>query len=97
MTRNLLYIDVERANLVVFRAAFGEHFNLLEASSAEEALELFTTHDVPVMVADQCMPDITGVELCEIVERNFPCTIRTILTGYTDSDAMMEAINEGQV
>lgn len=49
------------------------------------------------MVADQRMPDITGVELCEIVERNFPCTIRTILTGYTDSDAMMEAINEGQV
>lgn len=97
MTRNLLYVDDERANLVVFRAAFGEHFEILEATSAAEALELFKANEVPVMVADQRMPDVTGVELCEIVKRDYPHTIRMILTGYTDAEAMMEAINKGQV
>jgi signal transduction histidine kinase len=43
------------------------------------------------------MPDVTGVELCEIVKREYPQTIRMILTGYTDPDSMMEAINKGQV
>lgn len=47
--------------------------------------------------ADQRMPDITGVELCETVKREHPHTVRMILTGYTDSDAMMEAINKGEV
>ena len=97
MKRNLLYVDDERANLVVFRAAFKKHFNILEASSAHEALDLLRSNDVPLMVADQRMPDVTGVELCETVKRDYPHTIRMLLTGYTDSDAMMEAINKGQV
>jgi signal transduction histidine kinase len=95
--RSLLYVDDQRENLVVFRAAFGRHFNILEAASASRALELLGTHEIPVMVADQRMPDVTGVELCEIVKRDYPHTIRMILTGYTDSEAMMEAINRGQV
>lgn len=97
MKRNLLYVDDERANLVVFRAAFKKHFNVLEAYSATQALELLRDNDVPVMLADQRMPETTGVELCETVKREHPHTIRMILTGYTDSDAMMEAINKGQV
>ncbi len=95
--RNLLYVDDQRENHVVFRAAFAPHFNILEASSAREALEVFDANEIPVMVADQRMPDVTGVELCVAVRRYYPQTIRMILTGYTDSDAMMAAINEGQV
>ena len=97
MKRNLLYVDDERANLVVFRAAFCKHFNIIEASSAGQAMELLRDNDVPVMVADQRMPDVTGVELCQTVKREHPHTIRMILTGYTDSDSMMDAINKGQV
>lgn len=97
MKRNLLYVDDERANHIVFRAAFSKHFNILEASNAHQALEMFGSKDIPVMVADQRMPDVTGVELCEIVKRDHPHTIRMILTGYTDSEAMMEAINKGEV
>lgn len=97
MKPNLLYVDDQRENLIVFRAAFGKKFNVLEASSASEALELFKKHEVPVMVADQRMPEMTGVELCEVVEREYPHTIRMILTGYIDTDAMMEAINKGRV
>ena len=97
MKRNLLYVDDERENHIVFKAAFAEHFNVLKASSAREALDIFEGQEIPVMVADQRMPDVTGVELCVAVRRYFPQTIRMILTGYTDSEAMMAAINEGQV
>lgn len=97
MKRNLLYVDDQRENHVVFRAAFGEHFNILEAPSAREALEYFESYEIPVMVADQRMPGVTGVELCVAVRRYFPQTIRMILTGYSDSEAMMAAINQGQV
>jgi signal transduction histidine kinase len=97
MKRNLLYVDDQRENLVVFRAAFANRFNILEATCADEALELFGAHEIPVLVADQRMPDMTGVELCEIVRREHPHAIRMILTGYSDSDAMMEAINKGHV
>lgn len=97
MSRNLLHVDDERANLVVFKAAFCKHFNILEAESGMHALELLRTNEVSVLVADHRMPEITGVELCEIVKREYPHIIRMILTGYTDSDAMMEAINKGQV
>ncbi|RME40976.1 MAG: hybrid sensor histidine kinase/response regulator [Planctomycetota bacterium] len=97
MLRKLLYVDDERENLVVFRAAFSKYFHVLEASGGEEALKLLAAHDVPVVVADQRMPDMTGVELCERVAREYPYTVRMILTGYIDSDAMMDAINKGHV
>ncbi|MCP4246350.1 MAG: hybrid sensor histidine kinase/response regulator [bacterium] len=97
MGRNLLYVDDQPDNIVVFRAAFKKKFDLLEATSADEALELFKVHDIPVMVADQRMPDMTGVELCEVVAREYPHTVRMILTGYTDPEDMMDAINKGHV
>jgi len=97
MKKNILYVDDERENLIVFRAAFAKHFNVIEASCAAEALDLLSHHDIPVLVADQRMPDMTGVELCEAVEKLYPHTIRMILTGYIDSDAMMDAINKGHV
>lgn len=97
MKRTLLYVDDEPANLLVFRMAFEDDFNVLEASSAAEALELFTTHEIPVVVADQRMPEMTGVELLHVVQRDYPYTIRMLLTGYTDPDSMMEAINKGHV
>ena len=96
MRRNLLYADDEKGNLVVFRANFAEHFNVLEASSAEEAMDLLGKHEVPVMVVDQRMPGTTGVELCESVAKKYPHTIRMILTGFIDSDAMMDAINKAK-
>ena len=97
MKRNLLYVDDQPENLVVFRAAFGKRLNVMTAASGAKALELFGNHEIPVMIADQRMPDMTGVELCEIARREHPHTIRMILTGYIDSDAMMEAINKGHV
>ena len=97
MNRTLLYVDDQPENLVVFQAAFEGEFDILEATSPREALELLETREVGVLVADQRMPDMTGVELCEIVRRERPFTIRMILTGYSEMQAIVDAINKGQV
>ena len=97
MKRDILYVDDEPDNIVVFEAAFEDDFNVLTAESGKQALEIMERHPVPVVVADQRMPNMTGVELCEILRDQFPLTKRIILTGYSDPDAMVDAINRGQV
>jgi signal transduction histidine kinase len=97
MKPNLLYVDDERDNLIVFEAAFEDDFNLFFACGGKEALEQLDRHPIPVVVSDQRMPEMTGVELFSIMRRKHPHIQRIILTGYTDPDAMIEAINRGQV
>lgn len=95
--RKLLYVDDEHDNLVVFEATFDEQFEIYTASSGEEALTLLTKHVFPVVLADQRMTGMTGSELFEVMRRKHPHTKRIILTGYADSAAMLDAINQGQV
>lgn len=97
MKRLLLYVDDEQNNLVVFRAAFQDRFKVFDAKSAQEGLKILEQHEIPVVVADQRMPDMTGVELCEQVKIKHPHTIRMILTAYMDPESMMAAINKGHV
>lgn len=97
MKRDLLYVDDEVDNLVVFEATFESNFNIYTASSAAKALELLARQSFPVVVADQRMPGMTGAELFEILRRQHPLTKRVMLTGYADSKAMLDAINQGQV
>jgi two-component system sensor histidine kinase/response regulator len=97
MKRDILYVDDEPDNIVVFEAAFEDDFNVFTAESGKQALEMIERHPVPVVVADQRMPNMTGVELCEELRDRFPVTKRIILTGNSDPDAMVDAINRGQV
>jgi signal transduction histidine kinase len=97
MKPELLYVDDEEGNLVVFEAAFEDDFQITLARSAEEALELMEERAFPVVVADHRMPRMTGVELLEILRERHPLTKRILLTGYTDPAAMIESINRGQV
>ena len=87
MKRDILYVDDEPSNLIVFEAAFDEQFNVITCQSAEEALAYLQDHPVPVVVADQRMPEMTGVEMFVQVRRLYPHTQRVILSGFTDSDA----------
>ncbi|MFG0332821.1 MAG: sensor histidine kinase, partial [Maioricimonas sp. JB049] len=66
-------------------------------TSAAKALEILDRHPIPVVVADQRMPEMTGVEMFAILRQKYPHTQRVILTGYADSEAIIDAINEGQV
>jgi signal transduction histidine kinase len=97
MKRDILYVDDEPSNLIVFEAAFDEQFHVITCKSAEEALTYLQQHPVPVVVADQRMPEMTGVEMFVRLRRLYPHTQRVILSGFTDSDAAIDAINQGQI
>lgn len=97
MKRDILYVDDEPSNLIVFEAAFEDLFHVYTCKGAEEALAFLKDHPVPVVVADQRMPEMTGVEMFSRLRREHPHTQRVILSGFTDSDATIDAINQGQV
>ncbi|SEJ36898.1 Signal transduction histidine kinase [Cyclobacterium xiamenense] len=94
---NVLYIDDEDNNLSSFKAALRREFNVYTALDAEEGLELARTKEFEVVIADQRMPGLTGVEFFEkLVEVN-PNPIRILLTGYSDIASVIDAINRGEV
>jgi response regulator RpfG family c-di-GMP phosphodiesterase len=95
--RDILCVDDESDNLIVFEATFEQDFRIWPASSGREALELLERRVFPVVVADQRMPQMTGTQLFEIMRRKHPHTKRIMLTGYADGEAMLSAINQGHV
>ncbi len=97
MKRELLYVDDEPENLIVFQATFEDYFDVVTVTSGAEALELLEHRSFPVVIADQRMPKMSGAELFEIMRRKYPHTKRIMLTGYADPKAMLSAINQGQV
>ena len=97
MKRDILYVDDERDNLIVFEAAFEDSFRVYTANNGRKALELLEERPYPIVIADQRMPAMTGAELFEIMRVRHPHTKRIMLTGYADPKAMLEAINQGQV
>ncbi|MEJ2054815.1 MAG: adenylate/guanylate cyclase domain-containing protein, partial [Calditrichaceae bacterium] len=94
---NILYVDDEKHNLVAFKAAFRRYYSIFTAESAEEGLKILAEHEICLIITDQRMPRITGIEFLEKVIPQYPDTIRIILTGFSDVEAIIEAINTGQV
>jgi len=98
ISSTVLYVDDEQNNLNAFRAAFRRDFRIYTAINAVEALKHLKKYpDIKVIIADQRMPDITGVEFFEKVRFIYPNKVRVILTGYSDISAVIDAINKGQV
>ena len=97
MKRDILYVDDEPSNLIVFEAAFEEQFNVITCRSAEEALSYLAQHPVPVVVADQRMPEMTGVDLLSRARGECPEAVRIIFTGYADIKAVVDAVNRGEI
>lgn len=93
----ILYVDDEASNLVAVRYALEEAFALSTAPSGEDALRVLQEEDVAVLLTDQRMPGMTGVELCERARELRPDTVRIIITAYADLHAAIDAINRGQV
>lgn len=93
----VLYVDDEIANLTSFRYCFEASFDILTASAPDEALALLQREPVGVLLADQRMPGMTGVELCQVVRERHPDIVRMIVTAYSDLSAVVGAINAGQV
>ncbi len=93
----VLYIDDEQNNLNAFQASFRRKYNILTATSAHEGLRLLNDNEVHVIIADQRMPQSTGVEFFHVVRKSHPNPIRILLTGYTDAQAIVDAINKGEI
>jgi len=93
----VLVVDDEQDNLDAFRFNFGKTFKLLYASSGEQALELARANDVAAVVTDQRMPRMTGLELLRAVRDVRPDAIGIIVTAFTDTEVLIEAINLGRI
>ncbi len=91
----ILYVDDEAPNIVVFESTFGEEFEIVCASSGEQALELLDRLPVGVLLADQRMPGMTGIDLCERVREWHPDIVRVLVTAYSDQTTAIDAINRG--
>jgi response regulator RpfG family c-di-GMP phosphodiesterase len=94
---NVLYVDDEVHNLNAFRAAFRRDFNVFIAESAKHALDVLKSNAIQIIVTDQRMPVMTGIEFLESIIEEYPDPIRILLTGYADISAVIDAINKGQV
>ncbi len=93
---NILYVDDEENNLVSFRAALRRHYNVFTAISGEEGMKVVSENDIHVIVTDQRMPGMTGVQFLQKLPEE-PESVRMILTGFSDIEAIIEAINTGRV
>jgi len=93
----ILYIDDEKDNLTVFNSAFRRDFKVHLATSGAEGLGIMKKEDVHLVITDQRMPEMTGVEFLEKIIPDWPDCIRMVLTGFSDVEAIIQAINKGRV
>ena len=93
----LLIVDDEKEILRSLTLTFTENYEVFTESSGAEALEIIKQQDIALIITDQRMPEMTGVELLEKVIQINPRIIRIILTGYTDTAALIQAINQGHI
>ena len=93
MRSNILYVDDEHNNIIVFKNTFFRHYNIFTALSGEEGLGIIKNNEIHLVITDQKMAGMSGVEFLENVVESHPDTIRMILTAYSDIDFIMRAIN----
>ena len=97
-SRTLLLVDDE-ANVLssLKRLLRQDGYTILSASGAEQGLELLAIHPVDVVVSDQRMPGMSGIEFLRRIKTLHPETVRLVLSGYTDLQVVTDAINEGAI
>jgi len=93
----VLYVDDDTSNLVVLQAACGKDFKVETVTSGAEALDFLARREVAVLLADQRMPGMTGVELFEVTADRYPDTVRVLITAFSDLSSAIDAINRGKI
>jgi two-component system, NtrC family, sensor kinase len=93
----VLYVDDELPNLVAFKYALGDEFDVVTVRTPAEALAELARGGVGVLLTDQRMPAVTGVQLCALAHERHPEVVRMIVTAYADLSAVVDAINSGHV
>ena len=96
--RTLLIVDDEdNIRKALVRALRSEGYHILTATGPPQALELLAQHPVGVILSDQRMPEMSGVEFLSRVKAIYPHTVRIVLSGYTELESVTDAINHGAV
>jgi response regulator RpfG family c-di-GMP phosphodiesterase len=94
---SILYVDDEENNLISFKATFRLKYKVFTAIGGEEALDILENNVIHVIVTDQRMPNMTGVELLEKILEKHTTPVRILLTGYSDMSAIIDAVNKGKI
>lgn len=95
----ILCVDDEIDNVEALERLFRKKYTVLKATSGKQALEVLDEHPGPLalIITDQRMPEMTGVEFLEKTLDSHPETVRILLTGYTDLESVISAVNKGQI
>jgi two-component system, NtrC family, response regulator HupR/HoxA len=93
----LLLVDDETANLQKLQRTFVDQYVVHLAQSGEEALKLLQKASIDAIITDQKMPNMTGIEFLEASQKDFPNLVRIVLTGFTEVEDLIAAINTGKV
>ncbi|PLZ94578.1 fused response regulator/phosphatase [Fischerella muscicola CCMEE 5323] len=94
----LMVVDDEPDNLELLYRTFRRDFQVYKANHAMKALEILDKEgEMAVIISDQRMPEMNGTEFLSLTVERFPDTIRILLTGFTDVEDLVDAINSGQV
>ena len=95
--RNLLIIDDELEITKALTRQFKKKYTVFSATSAEEGLNIMERENIQVVMSDQRMPGMTGVDFFSKIKDLYPDAIRLLLSGYSDLNAVIKAINEGEI
>lgn len=94
----ILCVDDELDNVDALERLFRKHYTVLKATSGEQGLKVLAENPgVALIISDQRMPSMTGVEFLEKAQRTHPESLRILLTGYTDIESVIQAVNQGQI
>ena len=94
---NILYVDDEPDNLLAFRSVFRRFYNVYTASGGNEAIEFLKDRSIDLVLSDQRMPKMTGVELLSWVSQTYPSIKCMIVTGYSEMEPILDAVQQGDV
>ena len=93
----ILLVDDEPRITSALKTVFRRDYEVLVANSGRDALSIMEQHTIDVLVSDQRMPEMTGSQLLATVRRTHPQTMRILLTGFMDRQAIVDSINDGEV
>ena len=93
----VLFVDDEERIVNLLRLCFLPTYQVFTATHGEQALDIIRNNDIDVIVSDQRMPGMTGIELLTSVRKESPNTVRLLLTGYSDLAAIVGSVNDAEV
>lgn len=94
---NVLYVDDEVENLNAFKAAYRRKYNIFLAESAVKGRKILDENEIEIILTDQRMPEMTGVDFLASIIDVYPEPIRMLITGYADLNAVVDAVNKGHI